>query len=292
MLKLSTENMSLYYNLGREQSFCAIAEIGYDGLDYSVPCAKLNPDRDFVTADAATFEKYFLEDRHFAESAGLKIFQTHAPFPVYTEGHPELFDRNIEAVRKTIIATKIVGCDIMVVHGAMPHWKSEYNREEFKKINYYYLEKLLPTAEEYGVKIALENMPGVRFKMDEFEPVTSQPETIIEYIDMMNSPNLVACLDTGHANCAGVKAGEFARALGSRLKALHIHDNFAKIDAHGLPYTGTVDWKDFANALKEINYEGALSLEWRNGNFPADYMLEAEKFAFRTLSKFRTDNQL
>lgn len=292
MLKLSTENRGLYYSLGREESFNVIAEIGYDGVDYSIPCAKLNPERDFMKADATTFEKYFAEDRRFAEEAGLKIFQTHAPFPVYTEGHSELFDRNIEAVKKSIIATKIVGCDLMVVHGAMPHWKSEYSKEEFREINYYFLSKVLPVAEKYGVRLALENMPGVRFKMDEFEPVTSQPETIIEYIDMMNSPNLVACLDTGHANCAGVSAAEFARKLGNRLQALHMHDNFAKIDAHGLLYTGTVDWNDFANALKEIGYQGALSLEWRNSGFPKDYIIEAEAFAFGTLNKFKTDNQL
>ena len=292
MLKLSTENMRLYYSLGREESFNALADIGYDGVDYSIPCAKLNPERDFFKADVVTFEKYFLEDKRYAETSGLEIFQTHAPFPVYTEGHPELFDRNIEAVKKTVVATKILGCDLMVVHGAMPHWKSEYDKKEFRDINYYYLEKILPVAEEYGVKIALENMPGVRFKKDEFEPVTSQPETIIEYIDMMNSPYLVACLDTGHANCAGVSAGGFARKLGSRLKALHIHDNFAKIDAHTLPYTGTVNWEDFAESLKEIDYKGALSLEWRVGGFPEDYMLEAEKFAFQTLKKFRQDNEL
>ena len=103
---------------------------------------------------------------------------------------------------------------------------------------------------------------------------------------MMNSPFLVACLDTGHANCAGIAAGKFARILGDRLKVLHIHDNMAKSDAHALPFTGTIDWKDFGAALKEIGYSGALSLEWRNGGFPGDYLIDAEKFAFQTLKKF------
>ena len=292
MLKLSSDISPLYFALGREKSFQVMAEIGYDGVDYSIPHAKLQPSHELFRADAATFEKYFAEDKAFAENAGMNILQTHATFPVFTEGHPEKLDENIEAIKKSIIATRLVGCDLVVVHGAMPSWKTEYNHEEYRAINNYVFEKILPTAEEYNVLVALENMPGVPFKPDELNPVTSLPETVIEYIDMMNSPNMVACLDTGHANCAGIPAGTFARMLGKRLRALHLHDNFAKIDAHSLLYTGSIDWKDLAAALKEIGYSGSLSLEWRVGGFPKEYMINAEKFAFETLKKFATDNVL
>ena len=292
MLKLSSGISTLYYAIGREKSFNIMAEIGYDGVDYGIPHSKLQPSHELFSADTKTFEKYFTEDKTFAQKAGLEILQTHATFPVYTEGHPEKFDENIEAVKKSIIATRIVGCNTVVIHGAMPSWKTEHDHDEYCATNRYMLEKILPVAEEYNVTVALENMPAVPFKPDELAPVTSRPETIIEYIDMMNSPNLGACLDTGHANCANIPAGKFARLLGKRLKALHLHDNFSKSDSHSLLYTGTTDWKDFADALKEIGYSGSLSLEWRLGNFPKDYMIKAEEFAFQTLKKFATDNGL
>lgn len=45
------------------------------------------------------------------------------------------------------------------------------------------------------------------------------------------------------------------------LACLHVHDNDRSGDKHNIPFTGTTDWEDFAAALKEIGYDGVLSLE-------------------------------
>ena len=97
---------------------------------------------------------------------------------------------------------------------------------------------------------------------------TGRPEQHCEYIDMMNSDHFVACLDTGHANITGIAPAAFARALGSRLKTLHIHDNLGLnphcegwSDMHTAPYLGNIDWTDFIHALSEIGYDGTLSYE-------------------------------
>lgn len=280
-MKISSGIGALYAAFGRERAFDSMAEIGYTGVDYDIARAG-----DILYADAQTYEKYFSEDAAFAKRAGVEIALTHAPFPVYTEGHPEKLEDGIETQKKALIATHLLGCNTMVIHGAMPHWKTVYDAAEFEAINRRVFESLLPVAEEYKVRIALENMPGVPFKADELAPVTSRPETIIRYVDMMASPYFAACLDTGHANCAGISPADFAKLLGDRLIALHIHDNLAHDDAHGLPYTGNINWSAFAAALKEIGYEGWLNLEWRDGRFPKDYMMDAEIFAYKTLRKF------
>ena len=51
------------------------------------------------------------------------------------------------------------------------------------------------------------------------------------------------------------------RALGSRLKVLHVHDNDGVSDRHAIPFSGVTDWEDFAVALKEVGFNGVLSLE-------------------------------
>ena len=40
-----------------------------------------------------------------------------------------------------------------------------------------------------------------------------------------------------------------------------IHDNKMNTDLHLMPYFGNIDWKDFAKALKDIDYKGNFTLE-------------------------------
>jgi sugar phosphate isomerase/epimerase len=70
------------------------------------------------------------------------------------------------------------------------------------------------------------------------------------------------CLDTGHANLAGVDSAAFVRAAGGRLKALHIADNLGTQDNHMLPYgAGTVAWPGVMRALRETGYNGLFNFE-------------------------------
>jgi sugar phosphate isomerase/epimerase len=69
------------------------------------------------------------------------------------------------------------------------------------------------------------------------------------------------CLDTGHLNLLKLDMRWYIPILGKRIKAVHIHDNDGMADRHKAPYTGTLVWKDFYSALKEIEYNGDLNFE-------------------------------
>ena len=79
----------------------------------------------------------------------------------------------------------------------------------------------------------------------------------------MNDKNFVACLDIGHAEMRGsqTNAVEMIKALGTRLQALHIHDNDQWKDSHQLPFTMNIDFDAVVKALKEIEYPGYFTLE-------------------------------
>ena len=141
------------------------------------------------------------------------------------------------------------------------------------------MSKLLTYAKQFGITIFLENMPFLDFSL-------SSPTTIVDIVKEIDDPSFAMCLDTGHANCAGIAPAHFARLLGKRLIALHMHDNFAHDDAHSLIYMGNINWTDFAAALKEVDYNGWLNLEWGAGRFPKEQIYEAESFAFKTLRHF------
>ena len=61
----------------------------------------------------------------------------------------------------------------------------------------------------------------------------------------------------------GVEASavELIRALGSRLQALHIHDNDKWHDSHQIPFSMNIDFLPIVDALKEIQYQGEFTLE-------------------------------
>ncbi len=107
------------------------------------------------------------------------------------------------------------------------------------------------------------------------------PKSFIDHIDYVNDDFLVACLDIGHAEMKGsnTTAPEMIRALGHRLQALHIHDNDKLNDNHQIPFSMNIDFVEVAKALKEINYNGYLTLEADNylQNHTADNIFDGLK---------------
>jgi sugar phosphate isomerase/epimerase len=85
---------------------------------------------------------------------------------------------------------------------------------------------------------------------------------IREILAAVNASNVAICLDTGHANVAGVDCPQFIRGAATQLAALHINDNDGTSDDHMLPYgCGTVPWNRVLRALRAVHYQGPLSFE-------------------------------
>ena len=263
-MKYSVTTSQAMHYFGEEKAFEVIKRSGFDYCDYGYTCSAYGYSPNSLYSKS---EKDFCEvfGRHlsYAKATGVLIGQTHAPFPTYPESRNEDELRYmIEALKKCVLATAILESPYMVIHAAMPHsWAGETDWDATRKINYDIFAEILNEAQKHGVTVALENMPLARIP-------TGMPEQLCEYIDMMDSPYMVGCLDTGHANITGIAPGEFARKLGSRLKVLHIHDNLGLnphcegwSDMHTAPYQGNIDWADFSCALREIGYDGTLSFE-------------------------------
>ena len=91
----------------------------------------------------------------------------------------------------------------------------------------------------------------------------SNPESFNAHLDAINDPYFVACLDLGHAEMRGLdtSAVEMIEKLGSRLQALHIHDNDLHHDSHQIPFSMQIDFEPIVKALKAIHYDGYFTLE-------------------------------
>jgi len=142
-------------------------------------------------------------------------------------------------------------------------------------------QELLPFAKAHGVKIAAENMWSWDTVTDRASfAICATADSFCSLIDAVNDDYMVACLDIGHAEMMGdlASAEGLVRALGKRLKALHIHDNDRWKDLHQIPFSVNIDFKKVTDALKEIGYDGYLTIERECGEKPEQDIEKAVAF--------------
>ncbi|MFZ5866720.1 MAG: sugar phosphate isomerase/epimerase family protein [Thermodesulfobacteriota bacterium] len=130
---------------------------------------------------------------------------------------------------------------------------------------------IVETAERLGLTLCIENMfPRTRSLVE--------PEDFDEVFRRF--PSLKLTLDTGHANIGGKgskRALDFVRRFPDRIGHIHASDNFGNDDNHLPVGAGTVDFSKIAGALKEIGYDGTVTLEVFSRD--TDYLkISREKF--------------
>ncbi len=231
-----------------------IKEFGYDAIDFSILS---DTDTPLYCLEGEAFVAEVLKVRKIINDFGVKIHQTHGPwrYPPRDFTEEERSER-FEKMTKAIEATKILGAKYLVIHPLMPDGEAKSpNPELFWEINRRFLTNLADVGSKNDVVVCFENMP--------FRNLTlSKPEDTLKMVKEINSPFLKICLDTGHSAVLGVSPAEAVRQIGKEyLAVLHIHDNDGKEDRHWIPYSGTIDWADFSNALREVEFDGVISME-------------------------------
>ncbi len=225
-----------------------ITEAGFDAFDFS-----MDDKEHAIRGD--DYLDHAKKVRYVAKECGIPCVQAHSPFGRI--GSAEDFEQFIALHTRAMEMCHVLECDLLVVHPG-----NDYSARE----NYEYLyEKLLPTAERLGVRMATENMWNYR---DETKTLTyptacGSVEDFAAQIDMANSPYLVGCLDLGHAEMTDAPgAAALIRGLGKdRIACLHVHDNDLVHDSHTLPFSGKINWESVIEALREIDYEGHFTYE-------------------------------
>ncbi|MBI2842720.1 MAG: sugar phosphate isomerase/epimerase [Armatimonadetes bacterium] len=153
----------------------------------------------------------------------------------------------IDAV-KTMGGARVVG----PVYSAVGRfWQCHGN--ERKAYMRYVRDQVLPVADyaaEKGVILCIE--PLNRYETS-FINTAAQG---IELVDTVGHPAYQMMLDTYHMGTEEKSIPEAVRAVGGRLEHVHIGEN-----DRGTPGKGQLAWKDFATALEEVGYNGALVIE-------------------------------
>jgi sugar phosphate isomerase/epimerase len=253
-MKISTEIASIAELVGEHKAVELCAKAGFDGWDFSM--FAMGPYNWRIDACdpsdhplcGSNYLQFARELRRIGEDNGIRCNQSHAPFPVHCAEVRGL-------LKRAIACTAEAGGEICVIHPDNDK-SPEENAEMYNE--------LLPFAKDCGVKLATENMWNWAEGWTHIVPAAcSTSESFNAHLDAVNDDYLVACLDIGHAEMRGSGSGavNMIHALGKRLKCLHLHDNDLLHDSHQLPYSMQIDFNAVLKALKEVGYDGELTLE-------------------------------
>ena len=142
---------------------------------------------------------------------------------------------------------------ILIEHfaGKFPVWLA--STEERKRQWAYAagnLRELAGYAASKGIRLALETLN--RFETDFLNTVQQG----IRLLDEIGCDNVGFLLDTFHMNIEEKNLGQAIRMAGDRLFDFHACSN-----DRGTPGEDHLDWKEISQALKEIDYDGAVVIE-------------------------------
>ncbi len=188
---------------------------------------------------------------------------THWKNPV-SDPNPEVRAIGVRGLEQALRDAKAYGATSVLFVPAVVNkqvsYKDAYTRSQTE------IRKVLPLAQELGVKIAIENV---------WNHFLLSPLEAARYIDEFDSPAIGWHFDVGNVITFGWPA-QWISVLGKRIQKLHIKEySLAKRDKTGPSsgfdvkfLEGDNDWPSVMKALDEIGYQGWGIAEQPGANSP------------------------
>ena len=218
-----------------------IARLGFDSVDiFTEPLT--------ITSE----EKQLIQDT--CQQHNLPIIS----LPIVSAGLVDFNDPvrhfHVDRVKKTVDLAREFGANnVLLVLGEYiwqrevipPEAQWEWGVEHVRDIGTY--------AGEAGLEIALELEP---FRLSLLNSVPK----MAQFVDDVNLPNVKANIDISHLVLADASPAELAQLKG---KAAHVHISDCDGMVHGdlPPGRGVVKFAPYLQAIKELGFDGAVSLE-------------------------------
>lgn len=244
-------------------------EIGFRTLDFNFNWG-IADNPDFILR-GSDWQQKVDQAAETAARLGVSFSQAHLPFikgvsrscdaGFRTPGYEEYFN---ECVRRAYVACGMLGVRYVTAH-PITFPEVNFERQASFDLNRAYYDQYVELGMKGGVGTAFENMMPC---LDGSLPVRycQHYDELIELVDSYHDEKVAVCWDTGHANGMMFDQARALRAIGLRLKNVHINDNYrCSRDEHLLPFMGTIDWYQVMAALAEIDYQGDMTLETHVG---------------------------
>jgi D-psicose/D-tagatose/L-ribulose 3-epimerase len=196
------------------------------------------------------------EVRRILEDTGLQagVCAAMGPGRDLTSLDPQVVKSTQEYIRACVHYAAEIGATVVVGPMYSPTGQTGpiefFERERIFQTLVGNLTELVAHAEVSGVRLAIE--PLNRFETSLFNTV----EQTMPLIEMIDHPSLGLLLDTFHMNIEERDIGAAIRRAGKHLVHFHACGN-----DRGAPGNDGIDWTAVRDALKEIGYTGAVSIE-------------------------------
>jgi sugar phosphate isomerase/epimerase len=189
-----------------------------------------------------------------AKSYVLK-YTLHSPFADINIASPSksMLKSSIKRLKQSIAYANGLDAELWVVHPGMKTGISMFYPEAEWNQSVSSIVELAETAEEYGVKVAVENLPA------KYGFVMKSPEDF-ERFHTQTGLDLGIVLDIGHANLE-TQTEAFFQKVPNKITHVHVSDNLGQDDNHlGIGY-GQIDYANVAQRLKQIGYSKTIIVE-------------------------------
>lgn len=216
-----------------------------------------------------------------ARECGLIVQSVHAPYgeaaDMWSDGDSgRAATEEILSVLKTCRDCSV---PVMVLHT----WIGFDYKFDDSSLYYDNYDRVVATAEEYGVKVAFENTEGEEFLFALMHRYDSRPAVGF-------------CWDSGHEMCYN-HSMDLLDKLGDRLIMTHLNDNlgisrfdgrvFWTDDLHLLPYDGIADWDYNVARLKKSAPQTILNFELNPTSKPSRH--DNDVYSFLSIELYLTE---
>jgi sugar phosphate isomerase/epimerase len=132
-----------------------------------------------------------------------------------------------------------------------PEWDWDRNWDEYIAV----LKECADYAQQAGLRYSLEPHP---FRYG------SNADGLIRIIEAVDSPAIGVNLDPSHLYPVGEFPNMVVYRLRDRIIHCHFSDNDGATNVHWRPGMGKIDWTQLLQALKDVGYDGTISLEFED----------------------------
>lgn len=207
--------------------------------------------------------------KNMIASRGMEIsaFSAHLD---YITPNKELREENIRKFEMVISLARMFDVGLVITASGYLHGKPPTKEMEVLFLNA--LERLAGCAEDKKVTIALEPEP---------EKFLRTPSQAVRYIEATGSDTVKTVCDLSHAIALNMTPKEFISEMQDYLAHIHVDD--ARYGEHPhrhlIPGEGDINYGELFDFLKDIKYDGWLSMELnQHTQYPRQAAEEAMRF--------------